>query len=96
MVRFRLTKRADADLAGIFERSYRDFGALQADRYRDGLKKCCSLIASQPEMGRAVPLAGGGLRRHEHGTHVIFYREQADGVLITTILHKRRLLQIVV
>lgn len=29
------------------------------------------------------------MRRHEHGSHVILYREEKDGVLIVAVLHSR-------
>lgn len=45
-------------------------------------------------MGRAVPLGRRGVRRHEHGSHVIFYREQQATVLVIAVLHKRRLLSL--
>ena len=32
-----------------------------------------------------------GLRRHEHGEHVIFYRQERGGILISRILHRRML-----
>ncbi len=87
---YRLTRRAEADLADIFERSFASFGPRQAERYRDGLKACFDLIGDNPEIGRLVRIRPG-LRRHEHGRHVIFYRESAAGVLVVTVLHERRL-----
>jgi len=32
-----------------------------------------------------------GLRRHEHGKHVLFYREERGSILISRILHQRML-----
>jgi plasmid stabilization system protein ParE len=31
------------------------------------------------------------LRRHEHGKHVVFYRQERGGILVSRILHQRML-----
>ncbi|MGA0597945.1 type II toxin-antitoxin system RelE/ParE family toxin [Enterovirga sp. CN4-39] len=87
---YRLTLRAEADLADIFARSLTFFGPRQAERYRDGLKACLELIGDNPHIGRPVRVRPG-VRRHEHGRHVIFYREQDGRVLVLAVLHQRRL-----
>ena len=87
---YRLTRRAEADLTRIFSSSYSVFGPIQAERYRDSLVACCGLLGGNPEMGRPVPIRPG-LRRHEHGRHVIFYRQNGDGILILAVLHQRQI-----
>jgi toxin ParE1/3/4 len=45
-----------------------------------------------PALGRRCDEIRGGLRRLEHGKHVIFYRQQDnDGILVSRILHQRML-----
>ena len=43
--------------------------------------------------GGASGVAGvrPGLRRVEHGRHVIFYREHEGGILVSRVLHRLRL-----
>ncbi|MFK0208225.1 type II toxin-antitoxin system RelE/ParE family toxin [Agrobacterium sp. NPDC090283] len=40
-------------------------------------------------MGRAATTVGEGIRRHEYGSHVIFYEIDGSGVLILTVVHGR-------
>jgi len=48
------------------------------------------MLADHPELGRACDLIRSGLRRLEHGRHVVFYRLKAGGILVTSI-HERML-----
>lgn len=64
---------------------------MQAARYRDSLEDCFALLAANPRMGRPAHRIAPGVRRHEHGSHVIFYRRDADGVLILAVVHARSL-----
>jgi len=40
-------------------------------------------------MGRGCDSVSLGLRRFEHGKHVVFYRIVAGGILIVRVLHQR-------
>jgi len=40
-------------------------------------------------MGRSAAGIAPGVRRHEHGSHVILYREVDGGVLILALVHGR-------
>jgi len=42
-------------------------------------------------LGRLCDDVRPGLRRHEHGRHVVFYRQGRGGILISRILHQRML-----
>lgn len=86
-----LSPRASADLLDIYLQGIRLFGPMQADRYLDSLESCFSLLADTPRMGRAADHLGAGLRRQEHGSHVIFYEIADGGVFIAAILHERQL-----
>jgi toxin ParE1/3/4 len=90
----RLTKRARDDLFDIFLFGYQQFGERQAERYAAGLEHAFSLLAANPRMGREAKSVGPGIRRHEHGSHVVFYEETSEGVLILAVLHARSLLKI--
>lgn len=86
-----LSARASADLLDIYLQGLRLFGPIQADRYLDGIEACLVLLASNPHIGRSAESVGSGLRRHEHGIHVIFYELGSDGVFVVAILHERQL-----
>ena len=66
-------------------------GQAQAVRYIDELEVCCQKLADNPALGRVCDEIRPGLCRHEHGKHVLFYREERGGILISRILHQRML-----
>lgn len=86
---YRLTRDADADLLRMFIDGFEMFGAAQAEEYRDGMTRCFALLADNPRIGRAADEFASGAPRHEHARHIIFYNEEADGVLITAVIHER-------
>ena len=89
MPEYRLSSSAEADLAGIAGYTIETFGIEQARRYRDAFEVCFGKLAENPGSGRSAERLAPGLRRFEHGAHVIFYVEDEVGVLIVRILHAR-------
>ena len=78
----------------IVGHTLRTWGDEQAIRYSDNLEACCQMVADNPELGRASDNIRPGLRRIECGRHVVFYRHQAGGILVSRILHHRMLPEI--
>ena len=91
MARFRLSRLAESDLLDIGLYTYRKWGVAQTDRYISELEDCCRLLADRPTLGRPCNKIRSGLRRMECGKHVVFFREEPGGVLISRILHRRML-----
>ncbi len=89
MTEYRFSQRADADLDDIYDYSVEQFGLNQALRYRDELESCFAMLAEHPRIGRTSDTIRRGVRRHEHGSHVILYREERDHVLIVAVVHGR-------
>ncbi len=69
----------------------RTWGGDQAVRYLGELDACCQMLAGNPALGRRCDNVRPGLRRMEHGRHVVFYRADAEGILVLRILHQRML-----
>jgi toxin ParE1/3/4 len=67
------------------------WGVDQASRYIDGLETCCRQLADNPQSGRACEHIRPGLRRMEHARHVVFYRIESRGILVSRVLHQRML-----
>jgi len=88
---FRFSRRAEADLLSIGEYTLRTWGKTQAARYIGELEMCCQTMADNPRLGRPCDDVRPGLRRLEHRKHVIFYRQEREGILISRILHERML-----
>lgn len=91
MAALRFSRRAEADLLSIGDYTLRTWGAPQAARYIGELEDCCQMLADNPALGRLCDDVRPGLRRLEHGKHVVFYRQEWGGVLVSRILHQRML-----
>lgn len=77
-----------ADIAGY---TLRNWGIEQAIFYLDLIEQRCGQLAVHPRLGRSCDEIRPGLRRMEVGKHVVFYRQQIDGILISRIMHERML-----
>lgn len=91
MARFRLSRRAEDDLLSIAAYTLETWGEDQAIRYLAQIEACCRTLAENPRFGRKCDEVRTGLRRAECGLHVLFYREDAGGILVSRILHQRML-----
>jgi len=91
VARFRFSRRAEADLLSIGDYTLRTWGSAQAARYLDELEVCCQMLADNPQLGRPCDSVRPGLRRLEHGKHVVFYRQERGGILVSRVLHQRML-----
>lgn len=89
MAAYRLTRRAAADLDAVFEYTAERFGLVQARSYFQGLHACCERLANSPRRGRSAESLAPGLRRYEFRSHVVFYLEESDGIVIVRVLHER-------
>ncbi len=88
---FRLSRRADQDLDDIGDYTLHTWSAAQTERYLRQLENCCRLLANNPALGRSCEHVRPGLRRMEQGKHVVFYRQEPGGILISRILHQSML-----
>jgi len=88
MALIRFSRRAEADLLRIASYTRRIRGENQTLRYLEDLEECCYMLANNPASGRLCEYIRPGLRRMEHGRHVIFYRNSSRGILILRILHQ--------
>jgi len=91
VAKFRFSRRAEADLLSIGDYTLQKWGKAQAARYIGELEDCCQTLADNPALGRLCDDVRPGLRCHEHGKHVLFYRQESDGILVSRILHQRML-----
>jgi toxin ParE1/3/4 len=88
MPRYRLSRRAAADVDEIADFTIEQFGIEQARRYRDRLETCFQTLAENPRLGRSAEQLAPDLRRFEHQSHVIFYVPENGSVLIVRVLHE--------
>ena len=86
---YRLSRLAEADLAGIADYTIQTFGIDQARRYRDGLERCFQSLADDQLPTYSAEQHAAGLRRYTYQSHVIFFKPTDDGVFIVRVLHTR-------
>ena len=81
---------ASADIEGIAAFSVERFGNETADAYLTGLEIACERLRDIPEMAAIYPRIHPKIRCLIYRRHRIFYRYEADTVLIVRILHQAR------
>jgi len=91
MAAFCFSRRAEADLLAIGEYTLRTWGRAQTTRYLVDLEVFCQTLADNPSLGRPCYNVRPGLRRIEHGKHVVFYRQETTGISVVRILHQSML-----
>lgn len=89
MAKYRLSARADDDIAAIADYTIKSFGIEQARHYRDGFEQSFQMLAERPLRGRSASQFAPNLRRWEYESYVIFYVPDEQGVLIVRVLHQR-------
>jgi toxin ParE1/3/4 len=89
--KWKLTNKAQSELADITLYTTDTWGDAQAERYLALLLHGFDLIAEKPGIGRACDRLAPDLRRFELGKHVVFYRRKQAGILISRILHQSSL-----
>ena len=89
-MRYKLSIRAEKDILEIFSYGLTNFGAARTEKYYLGLDETFSLIADNPEIGRRRPDIDAATRSFVHQSHVIYYKIQADFILIVRILGEKQ------
>ena len=88
MVDFKLSKKADEDLANLYEYGIVNFGVEHAASYFLELNNKFQFIIENTELGKPADELFRGLRRMAFKSHVIFYLEQEDHILIVRVLRQ--------
>lgn len=88
MATFLLSPQAAEDMADIATYTFITWGEKQAVKYVEALQQCAHLLAENAQLGRPCGWIRPGLRRFEKAEHVIYYRLQPDGILVSRILHR--------
>lgn len=91
MAACRFSRLAESDLIGIANYTLRTWGEDQTAKYIDDLEACCRRLTDNPSSGRSADHVRRGLRRMEQGKHVVFFRREPGGIIVSRILHERML-----
>ena len=85
----RILPSAHLDLLDIWDYIATDSTA-QADKMSEAFDRVFSLVAENPEMGRARDELEVGLRSFPVGHYVIFYAAIESGIEVLRVLHSAR------
>ena len=83
------SRRAKADIRGIWDYTVDVWGTGQAGIYLGILEAAVDAIAENPKLGRPCNDIRQGYRKHLVGSHVLYYRLKRKGVFVVRILHQR-------
>lgn len=81
------SRSAKADLLNIGVYTLETWGKAQAEHHLAGLVECTEMLAGNPRLGRLCDWIRPGPYRFEKGRHVVLYRKEEGGILISRILH---------
>jgi toxin ParE1/3/4 len=87
---YRLTPKAEDDLAAIWRLSAETWSAAQADTYLDTLVATIETIVAMPTLARERPEFDPPVRIHPTAEHVIIYLIDGDIVVVIRILGGRQ------
>ena len=89
MKRCALRPRAQRDLEDIWDHTVRTWGAAQAEKYLRQIEAALATITRDPQIGRSCDDIRAGYRRFPTGSHIVFYRIDAEVIDVVRILHQR-------
>lgn len=86
MRRLVFSPAAEADIESIWDYSADNWGEAQADRYIEEIRETCIALASGGKRGSPVDIRPDYLKR-ETGSHMLYYRDLGDMIVIIRVLH---------
>lgn len=85
---YQLTPLAEADLEEIWLYTFREWSLEQANHYIDDVIDAFEGLMADRKRGRPVDIRTGYLK-YAVGSHMIYFREQNNSLLIVRVLHGR-------
>jgi toxin ParE1/3/4 len=89
VTRWRLTPAARNDLSEIWDFTAERWDQEQAQTYVTEIKVALERVAARPDRGQACDEIRAGYRRYAIGSHLIFYVDSDEGIVVVRILHQR-------
>ncbi|MCH4564262.1 type II toxin-antitoxin system RelE/ParE family toxin [Halomonas sp. EGI 63088] len=87
-MRYRLSRKAEEDIIGIFLIGVERFGMAQAERYHGQLEKCFRFLADNPLAAHERHEIMPPVRIHPVGAHLVIYRIEDDGgIFVIRVRH---------
>lgn len=77
---------AEADIDAIWDYSADEWGEDQAEHYIDEIFHACKALAAGSKLGRQVDVRPGVIK-YRVASHMIYFRRNADGIVVIRVLH---------
>lgn len=85
---YKLSRKAEDDLIGIYIEGVARFGAVQADQYHSEIGQMLDLLSENPRMARERIEISPPVRIHPFQSHLVVYLiENNNDILIVRIRH---------
>ena len=85
---FFLRPKAEQYLEAIYQYGYQEFGVARAEQYIKNLDKAFHTLAKSPKLGRKYSYVREGLLAYPLISHIIFFRQYNNGIIIVRVLHQ--------
>lgn len=86
---YKLSNKAEIDLAGMYEFGIYKFGLSQAQKYFFGMHETFEVLTENMDLGRDASEFIEDLKRFSYKAHTIFYLITANGIFILRVLSHR-------
>ncbi len=86
---YKLSSKAEIDLAAMYEFGIYKFGLSQAQRYFYAMHEAFEILSENMNLGRDASEFIEDLKRFSFKAHTIFYMHTASGIFILRILSQR-------
>ena len=87
-MRYQISKKAVEDLEKIWIYTYHNWSEEQADRYYSLIISEIEYVSKEPQAGRSYNRKVKGYNMTKVKSHLIFYLEKSEGILVVRILHE--------
>jgi toxin ParE1/3/4 len=85
---YALTPKARADLENIWTYSAERWDVAQADEYLRKIRLAVELVAADPSKARSCNQVRAEYFQYPAGSHMLFFKQDGDRILIVRILHQ--------
>lgn len=87
MRKIHINELAESDLIGIWQYSFEEWGAVQADKYLDELDSRIKLLPDNPDLGIKRDYVSDGYRVLFVASHAVYYTVTPTTIHVIRVLH---------
>ena len=89
MTKYKLSHKASADLANIFQYTYKNFNISQAELYLSELEECFLMLSKEPDLAHKIEDIRKGYFRYLYRKHAVYFKTRKSDIFIIRVLHQQ-------